>query len=127
LAEKGGAVVNISSGAASHPMEGWSAYCASKAAVAMLTRSVAHEYGSQGVLSFGYRPGVVDTDMQGRIRASGLNPISQLPREKLTRPDAAARGVVWLFEAMPADLSGMELDIRDEAFLQRIGARSLIA
>ncbi|MFZ8959374.1 MAG: SDR family oxidoreductase, partial [Paracoccaceae bacterium] len=34
-----GTVINISSGAAKNAYEGWSAYCASKAAVAMLTQS----------------------------------------------------------------------------------------
>jgi NAD(P)-dependent dehydrogenase (short-subunit alcohol dehydrogenase family) len=120
LLGNGGVIVNISSGAASSPMEGWSAYCASKAALAMLTRAVAHEYGAAGILAYGFRPGVVDTNMQAEIRASGLNPVSQIPRENLLKPEVPAAGVAWLFSARPADLSGTEIDIRDEAFQQRM-------
>ena len=120
LGAGGGVIVNISSGAASNPMEGWSAYCASKAALAMFTRSIAHEYGSAGILAYGFRPGVVDTGMQAEIRASGLNPVSQIPREDLLKPEVPARAVAWLFEARPVDLSGSELDIRDTTFQSRM-------
>src|SRR5690349_18451268 len=36
----GGTIINISSGAAHRPLEGWSAYCAGKAGLAMVTRSI---------------------------------------------------------------------------------------
>lgn len=116
----GGTIVNISSGAASNPMEGWSAYCSSKAGLAMLTRSVSHEYGDRGVMSFGLRPGVVDTEMQGAIRASGINPISQLKRETLLAPDVPAKAVAFLFRSRPAELNGAELDVRDANFQARM-------
>ncbi len=118
--DAGGVVVNISSGAASRFMEGWSAYCASKAALAMLTQSVHHEYGGRGIVSYGFRPGVVDTGMQGKIRESGINPVSQIPRETLLKPEVPAKGVLWLLRNRPADLSGAEIDIRDGGFLERM-------
>lgn len=121
LLAAGGVIVNISSGAAANPMEGWSAYCASKAALAMLTRAVAHEYGAAGILCYGFRPGVVDTDMQVEIRASGINPVSRVPRENLLQPEVPAAAVAWLFATRPADLSGTELDVRDPALQQRMG------
>lgn len=114
----GGVVVNISSGAAGHPMEGWSAYCASKAGLAMLTQSIAHE--CPDILAYGFRPGVVDTDMQVQIRASGINRVSRLRREELLHPRIPAAGITWLLRHAPADLSGHELDIRDDTFRARI-------
>src|SRR5689334_16878950 len=39
----GGTIINVSSGAAYRPLEGWSAYCAGKAGLAMMTRSIALE------------------------------------------------------------------------------------
>jgi NAD(P)-dependent dehydrogenase (short-subunit alcohol dehydrogenase family) len=112
VAKGGGTIVNISSGAAHRPQEGWSAYCAGKAGLAMLTRSVHMEYGAQGIRIFGFAPGVVDTDMQGTIRASGINPVSQLPRTSLAPADEPARAVAWLCSPAADALAGQELDIR---------------
>lgn len=118
--DAGGVVVNISSGAASHAMEGWSAYCASKAGLAMLTQSIAHEHPN--LRAFGFRPGVVDTEMQGEIRASGINRVSKLRRDELLDPSIPAAGVTWLVRHAPPDLSGQEVDIRDESFKARMTA-----
>ena len=118
--DAGGVVVNVSSGAASHPMEGWSAYCVSKAGLAMLTQSIAHE--NPGIRAYGFRPGVVDTDMQGLIRASGINRVSKLKREDLLHPRVPAGGIAWLVHNAPANLSGQEIDIRDEAFRSKMSS-----
>lgn len=109
----GGTIVNISSGAAHRPQEGWSAYCAGKAGLAMLTRSVHMEYGGQGIRVFGFAPGVVDTDMQGAIRASGINPVSKLPRESLAPAHEPARAIAWLCTSSADPLAGQELDVRN--------------
>lgn len=68
--EGGGTLVNISSGAASTVYVGWAPYCASKAAVDMLTAVVAREERGRGLIAFALSPGVVDTDMQALIRAT---------------------------------------------------------
>jgi NAD(P)-dependent dehydrogenase (short-subunit alcohol dehydrogenase family) len=118
---KGGVIVNLSSGAAHRPMEGWSAYCAGKAGLAMLTRAVHEEYGAQGIRIYGFAPGVVDTDMQGAIRASGINPVSKIPRENLAPASDPARGIVWLCSDAAADWAGRELDVRAEDFRRACG------
>jgi len=66
-------IVNISSGAARRPIEGWSLYCSSKAAVSMFTDCVSREQSraKNGVRIFTYDPGVINTDMQRKIRESG--------------------------------------------------------
>ena len=117
----GGTIVNISSGAAADPLEGWSAYCAAKAGLAMLTRSIHLEYGGRGVRAYGFRPGVTDTDMQGVIRASAMNPISRLSRAELTPPKLPSAGVAWLCRERPADLAGGEVSFGDSAFRRRAG------
>jgi NAD(P)-dependent dehydrogenase (short-subunit alcohol dehydrogenase family) len=63
-----GVLVNISSGAAWHGYQGWSAYCAGKAAVERLTECVAMEEGGTGLRAFSVAPGVIDTEMQELIR-----------------------------------------------------------
>lgn len=115
----GGVIVNISSGAGFRPLEGWSGYCVSKAGLAMLTRAVAEEYGP-AIRCYGFRPGVVDTSMQVQIRASGLNPVSRIPRGDLLAPEVPARMVGWLVAECPEDLAGQEVDVRDEAAQARM-------
>ncbi len=117
----GGVIVNVSSGAAHRPLEGWSAYCAAKAGLAMLTRSVALELGEAGIRVYGFGPGTVDTDMQGAIRASGINPISQMKREDHASPAVPAQAIAWLCSDAAADLAGQELSIRDEDLRRRVG------
>lgn len=112
VANGGGTIVNISSGAAHRPQEGWSAYCAGKAGLAMLTRSVHLEYAAQGIRIFGFAPGVVDTDMQVSIRASGINPVSRLPRESLAPASEPARAIAWLCTPAADALNGQEIDVR---------------
>jgi len=120
LAAGGGTIVNVSSGAAHNPLEGWSAYCSGKAGLAMLTRAIALEHAAQGIRVFGFQPGTTDTDMQVIIRASGINPISKIPRENLTPVAHPAVAIVYLCTSAADDLAGKEFSLRDEAFRQRL-------
>jgi NAD(P)-dependent dehydrogenase (short-subunit alcohol dehydrogenase family) len=117
----GGTIVHLSSGAAFRPQEGWSAYCAGKAGLAMLTRSVHLEYGGAGIRVFGLAPGVVDTGMQGEIRASGINPVSQIPRAALASTDEASYCAIWLCTAEAAPFIGQEVDVRSDVFRRAAG------
>ena len=92
----GGVVVNISSGAANAPLEGWSHYCASKAAVLMLTRALNKEEAESGIRSVGLSPGTVATDMQRVIRESGVNPVSQLDWSRHIPAEWVGEAVAWL-------------------------------
>jgi len=116
----GGSVINVSSGAAHRPLEGWSAYCAGKAGLAMLTRSIALETAGK-VRVFGFSPGTIDTDMQVKIRASGMNMISQIPRANLSPVEHAVRGLLYLCEPASDDLRGQDVSMREGAFRKRIG------
>ncbi|HTW68788.1 MAG TPA: SDR family oxidoreductase [Acetobacteraceae bacterium] len=120
IASGGGTIVNVSSGAAHNPLEGWSAYCAAKAGLAMLTRAVALEHAAQGIRVFGFQPGTTDTDMQVIIRASGVNPVSRIPRENLTPVAHPAAAIVYLCTPAADDLAGKEFSLRDEAFRSRL-------
>lgn len=122
---KGGTIVNLSSGAAHGAMEGWSAYCAGKAGLAMVTKSVHKEFGDQGIRVFGFKPGVVDTDMQGTIRASGINPVSKLPRESLAPAEEPAQAIAFLCTPAADGWIGQELDVRDPALRAACGLRAL--
>jgi NAD(P)-dependent dehydrogenase (short-subunit alcohol dehydrogenase family) len=123
-AQNQGLIINISSGAAFNPLEGWSAYCASKAGLAMLTRSVILETQGKDIRIYGFGPGVVDTDMQGQIRASGINRVSQIPREHLGPAPDVAKAVAYLCTEEASNLVG-ELDIRHADLRQRVGLNAL--
>jgi 3-oxoacyl-[acyl-carrier protein] reductase len=120
LAAGGGTIVNVSSGAAIRPLEGWSAYCSAKAGLHMLTRAVALETAGKGIRVFGFQPGTTDTDMQVLIRASGVNPVSQIPREKLTPVALPARSIVYLCTSAADDLNGQEFSLNDVSFRARL-------
>ncbi|MCC6717857.1 MAG: SDR family oxidoreductase [Acetobacteraceae bacterium] len=116
-----GVIVNVSSGAAHRPLEGWGSYCASKAGLAMLGRSLMLEYGTLGLRVYGFAPGGVRTAMQEKIRASGLNPVSRiLPQDHLP-PELPAQVIAWLCRAEAADYPQGECSIRDAALCQRAG------
>ncbi|MCB9235773.1 MAG: (S)-benzoin forming benzil reductase [Bacteroidia bacterium] len=65
-------ILNLNTGAASRPVNGWSAYCSSKAGLAMFARCLAEEQADSEtpVKVVSFSPGVVDTEMQMEIRES---------------------------------------------------------
>jgi NAD(P)-dependent dehydrogenase (short-subunit alcohol dehydrogenase family) len=75
-----GVLVNVSSGAASTSYVGWAHYCAAKAFVDRLTEVVELEERDRGLRAFAVAPGVVDTEMQGLIRASSIDDFPAQPR-----------------------------------------------
>ncbi|ODT81711.1 MAG: hypothetical protein ABS76_11195 [Pelagibacterium sp. SCN 64-44] len=122
MVERGrGVIVNMSSGAAHRPVPGWSAYCASKAAVAMFTQSLHAEYGARGVRVHGFVPGAVRTSMLMGARASYDNDIARLDADDLLPPELPARCIGWIVAQGPADMGGTELSIRDPELRQRVG------
>ena len=127
LAVGGGSIVNVSSGAAYRPLEGWSAYCSGKAGLAMLTRTLAAEYSGRGIRVFGFAPGLVDTAMQEAIRAAGIGPVAKPPREKLTSPREPAEAVAFLCSHGADRFAGQELDIRNADFRAACGLAPLVA
>ena len=82
LRERGGegVLINVSSGAAWNPYEGWGAYCAGKAGVERLTEVVAAEEADSGLRAYSVAPGVVDTAMQERIRSSNSEDFPDIDR-----------------------------------------------
>ena len=121
IARGGGTVLTISSGAAHHPVEAWSHYCASKAGAAMLTRMLHLEYAHRGIRAMGLSPGTVATEMQREIKASGINPVSQLDWSDHIPPEWPARALLWMCGPEADDQRGEELSLRDEGLRARLG------
>jgi NAD(P)-dependent dehydrogenase (short-subunit alcohol dehydrogenase family) len=91
-----GSLVNISSGAATSAYRGWAAYCASKAAVEMLTEVVGLEERGSGLLAYAVAPGVVDTDMQALIRSSSAEAFPDVARFHRLAEDGAFLTAAWV-------------------------------
>lgn len=64
---RGGVIVNFISTNAEQPGEGLSAYCASKAGAAMLTRVAAMEFAAHNIRVVGVGPGLTETPMVQRL------------------------------------------------------------
>lgn len=65
-------ILNVSSGAARNPYDGWGCYCSSKAGLEMLARVVDTEQQLKRneFKIFSVSPGVIDTPMQDTIRST---------------------------------------------------------
>lgn len=104
-------ILNITSGAAQRPVDGWAAYCASKAALNSLSETAQKEQDLRGtgVRIWALAPGVVDTAMQAHIRTADVEHFSEKEKfaglhteGQLEAPeDVAARLLVWLKQLSP--------------------------
>lgn len=120
-AQGGGTIITVSSGAAVRALEGWSAYCASKAGALMLTQAAHLEEGPHGIRVLGLSPGTVATEMQVKIKASGINPVSQLAWEDHIPPEWPARALVWMCGAAADDWLGRDISLRDDGVRRAVG------
>ncbi|WP_434616173.1 SDR family oxidoreductase [Tabrizicola sp. M-4] len=116
-----GTIITVSSGAAVRALEGWSAYCASKAGALMLTQAAHLEEGAHGIRVLGLSPGTVATEMQVKIKASGVNPISQLAWEDHIPPEWPARALVWMCGDAADEWLGRDVSLRDEGIRRAVG------
>lgn len=116
-----GTIINISSGAATSALEGWSHYCASKAAVLSLTRTAHKELAESGIHVVGLSPGTVATEMQVSIKASGINPVSQLDPDVHIPPEWVAKAIVWLANEGAALHAGTDFSLKTEEGRRAVG------
>ena len=104
-----GAVVNVTSiaGARVHPFAG-AAYGTSKAALASLTREMAHDFGPLGVRVNAIAPGEIETAILSPGTA-GL--IQDIPLRRLGKPEEVARTIYYLCTPESSYISGVEIEI----------------
>ena len=121
LAQGGGTLITVSSGAALNALEGWSAYCSSKAGAKMFTACLHTELGGQGIRALGLSPGTVATGMQQAIRESGVNRVSQLDWSEHIPPEWAAQALVWMCGPDADRWLGDDISLRDPAIRAAVG------
>lgn len=71
-------IINVSSGAGKQAIESWNTYCASKAALDMLSLVIQAEHPEFKV--YALAPGIVDTEMQTAIRAANKEDFPHLEK-----------------------------------------------
>ena len=121
MAAGGGTILTISSGAAHNALDGWSHYCTSKAGAAMLTKCAHQEGAGHGIRAMGLSPGTVATQMQHEIKASGVNPVSQMEWDQHIPADWPARALLWMCSAEADGFLGQEISLREEEIRRRVG------
>jgi benzil reductase ((S)-benzoin forming) len=116
-------VVNISSGAANRAIPSWAAYCASKAALNMLTETFFQEEREKGnsIKVYAVAPGVIDTNMQETIRSTNSNDFSAVENFRAMKEEgvlfspeqAASKLQKLLMLPYSFDVENVEFDLRD--------------
>lgn len=130
LEQNYGRIVNISSGAAVHPILGASAYCTAKAGLDMFTRVLAAEIAGSGVTANCLYPGLVDTEMQSDIRSVDTSDSrmdftrwhAAFEQGELLTPAAVATATLWLAGPWSRTHNGEIFNISDPTWVQRVHA-----
>ncbi|WP_180954485.1 (S)-benzoin forming benzil reductase [Bacillus sp. V5-8f] len=108
-------IVNISSGAALRPYQGWAAYCSTKAGLEMFTRVTGAEQAQERhpVTIISFSPGIMDTNMQADIRQADEKDFAQAKtfhsfkeQGMLRPPQLVAEKLMALLEGGPLENGG---------------------
>lgn len=113
-AMSGGAIVNIASVAGLMGFPASHAYGVSKAAVVMLTMTLATELARRGVRVNAVAPGIIDAPMLGAMlrTASDTNTLSaRIPMGRLGRTDEVGRAVTFLCSEAASYITGAVLPV----------------
>ncbi|MGP4020584.1 SDR family NAD(P)-dependent oxidoreductase [Saccharopolyspora sp. 5N708] len=107
-----GSIVNISSGAAKRPTRTGGVYSASKAALEMLTRSLALETGEAGIRVNSVGPGFAPGSEVSELPAEHVAKMrAAIPLGRTSGPDDAPSAILWLCSSAASFVTGATLDV----------------
>jgi NAD(P)-dependent dehydrogenase (short-subunit alcohol dehydrogenase family) len=125
---KGGAIVNLSSMAATiGGRAGRTAYAASKGAIDSFTIGLAREVAREGIRVNALRPGMTLTDMTDEVRSdAGLRGriADTIAMNRCAEPMEMARPILWLLSTEASFISGALLDGSGGGFMLAPAARA---
>jgi glucose 1-dehydrogenase len=112
--KRGGRIINISSIHEEITMPTNAAYCATKAGIRMLTRTIAVELAQHGITVNNVCPGAIDTPIDAPVKRDPEKMkalLSEIPMRRMGRPEEVAQMCVYLASADAAYVTGASLFI----------------
>lgn len=111
----GGSLVMLSSIAASQGFAARASYCASKAGVEGLVRSLSMEWGPAGIRVNAVAPGTIETEMQRQMIAAGRlsneTALDRVPLGRIGRPHDIGNAVAYLISPEASYVTGVVLPV----------------
>jgi len=112
LKERWGRIINITSIVAVTGNPGQANYCASKAGLIGLTKSIAQEIAARGITCNAVAPGFIDTDMTQQLSESQREVINEkIPMRRIGKPEDIAHMVAFLASDQAAYITGQTLNV----------------
>lgn len=110
MKRRSGRIINITSVVGLIGNKGQTNYAASKAGLIGLTKSVAKEYATRGILVNAIAPGFIETDMTAALTPEARSALlSQIPLERLGRPEDIGGMVLFLCSDLSSYITGQVL------------------
>lgn len=119
IRERWGRIVNITSVVAEAGNAGQANYCAAKAGLIGLTKSLAHELASRNVTVNGVAPGFIETDMTGSLTDEQKARITEaIPLKRIGKPEDVAAAVKFLAGEEAGYITGHVLDVNGGMYMK---------